>query len=86
MRAVTTPVTTPRAKEPLKTPRKTPKDFNMAMASKLWLLSPAGWYATMELQGRQRACTHLEEKRKWGFTTKKASLRKGKLVKHMLTK
>lgn len=43
MKAVMTPVATPRAKEPLKTPRKTPKDFNKAMASKLWLLSPAGW-------------------------------------------
>lgn len=50
MRAVMTPVATPRAKDPLKTPRKMPKDFNKAMASKLWLLSPAGWYATMELQ------------------------------------
>lgn len=54
MRAVMTPVATPRAKEPLKTPRKMPKDFNMAMASKLWLLSPAGWYATMELKDRQK--------------------------------
>lgn len=54
MKAVMTPVATPRAKDPLKTPRKTPKDFSMAMASKLWLLSPAGWYATMELQGKQR--------------------------------
>lgn len=52
MRAVTTPVATPRAKEPLKTPRKMPKDFNKAMASKLWLLSPVGWYATMELKWR----------------------------------
>lgn len=43
MRAVTTPVATPRAKEPLKTPRKMPKDLSSAMASKLWLLSPAGW-------------------------------------------
>lgn len=50
MRAVTTPVATPRAKEPLKTPRKMPKDLSSAVASKLWLLSPAGWYATMELQ------------------------------------
>lgn len=55
MRAVMTPVATPRAKEPLKTPRKIPKDFNRAMASKLWLLSPAGWYATMELgRGEKR--------------------------------
>ena len=53
MRAVMTPVATPRAKDPLKTPRKMPKDFNMAMASKLWLLSPAGWYATIELKGRE---------------------------------
>lgn len=53
MRAVTTPVATPRAKEPLKTPRKMPKDFNKAVASKLWLLSPAGWYATMELKGAE---------------------------------
>lgn len=52
MKAVITPVATPRAKEPLKTPRKTLKDFSMAMASKLWLLSPSGWYATMELKGR----------------------------------
>lgn len=49
MSAVMTPVATPRAKDPLKTPRKMPKDFSRAMASKLWLLSPAGWYATMEL-------------------------------------
>lgn len=55
MKAVMTPVATPRAKDPLKTPRKMPKDFNMAMASKLWLLSPAGWYATMELKVRQTA-------------------------------
>lgn len=48
-----TPVATPRAKDPLKTPRKMPKDFNKAMASKLWLLSPAGWYATMELRRRE---------------------------------
>lgn len=53
MKAVTTPVATPRAKEPLKTPRKMPKDFNKAVASKLWLLSPAGWYATMELKGNE---------------------------------
>lgn len=52
MRAVMNPVATPRTKDPLKTPRKTPKDFKMAKASKLWLLSPAGWYATMELKGR----------------------------------
>lgn len=53
MKAVMTPVATPRAKEPLKTPRKMPKDFNKAVASKLWLLSPAGWYATMELKGNE---------------------------------
>lgn len=62
MRAVMTPVATPRAKDPLKTPRKMPKDFNKAMASKLWLLSPAGWYATMELKGR--------ETQMWTFTWK----------------
>lgn len=49
MSAVMTPVATPRAKDPLKTPRKIPKDFSRAVASKLWLLSPVGWYATMEL-------------------------------------
>lgn len=69
MKAVMTPVATPRAKEPLKTPRKMPKEFNMAMASKLWLLFPAGWYATMELKGRQ-TCEHThshihKKKRKW---------------------
>lgn len=69
MRAVMTPVATPRAKDPLKTPRKMPKDFNMAMASKLWLLSPAGWYATMELKSRQtRKHAHIQEKRKKAFT------------------
>lgn len=63
MRAVMTPVATPRAKDPLKTPRKIPKDFSRAMASKLWLLSPVGWYATMELQ--------WGEKRKGGNCLKK---------------
>lgn len=43
MRAVMTPVATPSRKEPLNTAKNTPKDFNMAMASKLWLLSPVGW-------------------------------------------
>lgn len=62
MRAVMTPVATPRAKEPLKTPRKIPKDFNRAMASKLWLLSPAGWYATMELEGRGKK---KKKKNRW---------------------
>lgn len=42
MRAVTTPVATPSANEPLKTPRKIPKDFNMAIPSKVWVLSPSG--------------------------------------------
>lgn len=50
MRAVTIPVATPRAKEPLKTPRKIPKDFSIAMPSKVWLLSPCGWYATIDLK------------------------------------
>lgn len=54
MKAVITPVATPSAKDPLKTPRKMPKDFNKAMASKLWLLSPAGWYATMELSDGEK--------------------------------
>lgn len=49
MSAVMTPVATPRAKDPLKTPRNTPKDFNMAITSKVWLLSPSGWYDTMDL-------------------------------------
>ncbi|KAG7272020.1 hypothetical protein CRUP_004179 [Coryphaenoides rupestris] len=43
MRAVMTPVATPSRKEPLNTATKMPKDFNMAIASKLWLLSPLGW-------------------------------------------
>lgn len=60
MNAVMTPVDTPRAKDPLKTPRKTPKDLSMAMASKLWLLSPAGWYATMDLEGRWRTRKHVK--------------------------
>lgn len=56
-----TPVATPRAKDPLKTPRKMPKDFNKAVASKLWLLSPAGWYATMELKdGRGEGGTQIK--------------------------
>lgn len=50
MRAVTIPVATPRAKEPLKTPRKIPKDFSIAVPSKVWLLSPCGWYATIDLK------------------------------------
>lgn len=49
MRAVTTPVATPRAKEPLKTPMNIPKDFSSAMTSNVWLLSPCGWYATIDL-------------------------------------
>ena len=43
MKAVMTPVATPSRKEPLNTARNTPKDLSMASASKLWLLSPAGW-------------------------------------------
>jgi hypothetical protein len=50
IKAVTTPVAAPIAKDPLKIPRKIPIDLNMAVTSKVWLLSPAGWYATIELQ------------------------------------
>ncbi|CAO2621998.1 hypothetical protein LEMLEM_LOCUS17368, partial [Lemmus lemmus] len=46
IKAVTTPVAAPIAKDPLKIPRKIPIDLNMAVTSKVWLLSPAGWYAT----------------------------------------
>lgn len=60
IRAVMTPVATPREKDPLKTPRKTPKDFSTAMASKLWLLSPAGWYATTELKDSRSTQKHLQ--------------------------
>lgn len=51
MREVITPVITPRTKDPLKTTRNTPIDFSMALPSNVWLLSPAGWYATIDLWG-----------------------------------
>lgn len=51
IKAVTTPVAAPIAKDPLNIPRKIPMDLNIAVTSNVWLLSPAGWYATIELQG-----------------------------------
>lgn len=57
IKAVTTPVAAPIAKDPLKIPRKIPIDLNMAVTSKVWLLSPAGWYATIELQ--KRDCSYF---------------------------
>ena len=64
MSAVETPVATPRANEPLKTPRKTPKDLSIAMTSKVWLLSPAGWYATIDLEGHDNILAADELDRK----------------------
>ncbi len=84
MRAVMTPVATPRAKDPLKTPRKMPKDFNKAMASKLWLLSPVGWYATMELRDRRTKSNHCFYKEK-GNRHSESTKRKWSNVYHMLT-
>lgn len=57
MSAVTTPVATPREKEPLKTPRNIPRDLSSAMASKVWLLSPCGWYATIDLKYHRKQTT-----------------------------
>lgn len=54
MSAVTTPVATPREKEPLKTPRNIPNDLSSAMTSKVWLLSPCGWYATIDLKHHRK--------------------------------
>lgn len=50
IKAVTTPVAAPIAKDPLNIPRKIPMDLNIAVTSNVWLLSPAGWYATIELE------------------------------------
>lgn len=52
IKAVTTPVAAPIAKDPLNIPRKIPIDLSIAMTSNVWLLSPAGWYATIELEGK----------------------------------
>lgn len=57
IKAVTTPVAAPIAKDPLNIPRKIPMDLNIAVTSKVWLLSPAGWYATMELKEGGKAHT-----------------------------
>ncbi len=54
MRAVTTPVTAPIAKEPLKMPKKTPTDLKKAEASNVCVLAPAGWYAIIDLQTKDK--------------------------------
>lgn len=65
IKAVTTPVAAPIAKEPLNIPRKIPMDLNIAVTSNVWLLSPAGWYATIELQEGGKAHTRTKQPLVW---------------------
>ena len=60
IKAVTTPVAAPIAKDPLNIPRKIPMDLNIAVTSNVWLLSPAGWYATIELKEGRKAHTRTK--------------------------
>lgn len=40
-------------------------DLNIAVTSNVWLLSPAGWYATIELQERGKAHTRTKQPLVW---------------------
>lgn len=66
IKAVTTPVAAPIAKDPLNIPRKIPIDLNIAVTSNVWLLSPAGWYATIELKEGEKAHTGAKHSLVWG--------------------
>lgn len=65
IKAVTTPVAAPIAKDPLNIPRKIPIDLNIAVTSNVWLLSPAGWYATIELKEERKAHTRTKHSLVW---------------------